>query len=349
MRRLLQSQNQPVTQRELSDAVGMKPDALSRALKNERAFSTIELAEIADYFGADLHYLITGEPDPRQVIVAARHDYAEGTWGNPTRDHDEPVIEGITLAYRQVWDRFSAPSTSSLPTEPSTWRNALGDGFVADFISRLETRLGVDVVRVKELKTSYCLSIGKRRQVIALSATPNWFRENWSLAHELGHLALGHLASEDSAQHLRHEREAMAFAAALLLPEEEVRAEDWQRMTGGRLSDLLWMWGVSTEALKTRLKFLRISPDDSVLDLLEQSTQSVLRRHWHGAGSNSDPITARMEAASARHFPTELCQLHMKAVEDGALSPATLAWMLGVEADSFGPSTIDETLLVPSD
>ena len=70
-------------------------------------------------------------------------------------------------------------------------RAVLGYGFVRPFADRLEKYLGVEVVRVTELSTAYSLTVGGRA-VIAVPATGNWFRENWDIAHELGHLIMGH-------------------------------------------------------------------------------------------------------------------------------------------------------------
>jgi hypothetical protein len=61
------------------------------------------------------------------------------------------------------------------------------------------------------------VAAGRPRAVIAVPATGSWFRENWDIAHELGHLTMGHhddgLNPGDASQ---HEAAANAFAAELL-------------------------------------------------------------------------------------------------------------------------------------
>lgn len=84
------------------------------------------------------------------------------------------------------------------------------------------------MIRLPMLSTDYSLTIGSRA-IIALATTPNWFRSNWSLAHELAHLALGH-HNGDQLPCEAEELPADEFAANPLLPEELVRQHDWQAM-----------------------------------------------------------------------------------------------------------------------
>lgn len=220
-----------------------------------------------------------------------------------------------------------------IPSDVEACRAALGEGFVRHFIERLEA-LGVDVVRIAELSTAYSFHINER-PVIALPASGNWFRENFDLAHEFAHLALGHEgimpgnAAMDAA-----ELAASAFAAELLMPETEIRAIDWQSLQPSGLADLVWELGISTQALGIRLENLRIQTSDSVVGLLALKTQALLRRHW-GGRHNGDPITERMAAASSRHFPEWLRHAHLERIATGAVHKDTLAWMLGIDPEGL--------------
>ncbi|WP_235912124.1 ImmA/IrrE family metallo-endopeptidase [Ruania zhangjianzhongii] len=95
--------------------------------------------------------------------------------------------------------------------------------------------------------TDYSLTVGQRG-IIVLNAIPNWFRSNWSLAHELGHLALGHHVRGDSPT-TAQENAADQFAAGMLLPESVVRAMDWTGADESQLASFLWESGVSTLAI----------------------------------------------------------------------------------------------------
>lgn len=324
--------------REIAAGIGMTPDAFSRALGGKRAFSSIELACLADLLDADIHWLITGEPDPHRVVIAARHDYdhATGRREVPGREADDQTLRDVVLAYRQT-NPVAWPA-DDLPATAGAVRAALGDGFVRPFADRLEGRLRVDVVRVAELSTAYSFTFAGQR-VIAVPATGNWFRENWSLAHELGHLALGHHdgglpAAEDD----QHEAAANAFAAELLLPRGELAAVDWDGVDAPRLAGLIWGWGVSTDALARRLAALELPVAELVHGWAGQPTQRLLRRH-RAADAGLDEITDRMDAAARRRFPRGLQEEHLKRIAGGDLGKETLAWMLGIPPDALDVDT----------
>lgn len=310
----------------------MPPDALSRALNGQRAFSAIELARLADVLDTDIHWLITGTPDPRRLAIAARHDFDfdSGRRQVPGRAGDQSVLDDIGLAYHQAYQGTRPEVVQTFPEGVAKTRAALGDGFVRHFIDRLEDEVRVDVVRVSELSTSYCFTVAGRH-VIVVAATGNWFRENWSLAHELGHLIIGHL---DQAQRRDHEAEANAFAAELLLPSEVMRDLDWSDVSAAVLSQRVWDFGVSTDALARRLGWLGIAVSEDVAGLFTQSTQRLLRHHWAGHLFD-DEITQRMEDAASRRFPVSLQHAHLEKIASGDLGKGTLAWMLGISPDQL--------------
>ena len=331
-RTLLREHEPDVPQYEVASRIGMTPDALSRALSAKRAFSSVELARLADFLKADIHWLITGEADPHRLLFAARHqfDHATGTRGVPGRDGDEFVLSDIELAYRQAGQL--SPSTP-IPSSAQEVRAALGEDFVLPFIDRLEQRLRVDVVRIAGPSTSYCFTIDGRH-VIVVPATGNWFFENWCMAHELGHLGGKHL-DEVSAQ-LDPEAAANAFAADLLLPADEIRAMDFEHIDATDLAEFVWRKGVSTDALARRLAGLRMPSGEVVTEWASQPTQRLLRRHWREPDPGLDVITDRMNRAALRHFPLELQEAHVKRIAAGELGKETLAWMLAIRADDLG-------------
>ncbi|WP_322754046.1 XRE family transcriptional regulator [Frankia sp. Cas3] len=320
--------------RDIAENIGMTPDAFSRALNSKRAFSSIELARLADLLNADIHWLITGKSDPHRLVVAARHrfDHATGHRDIPGRDADEQVLRDIALAYRQTYpEPQQAPA---LPESPDDVRSALGENFVRPFAEQLENRLRVDVVRVADLSTAYSFTAGGHR-VIALPATGNWFRENWSMAHELGHLVGGHHDQGLSdAERDRHEAAANAFAADLLLPRESLAAIDWEHLDAVGLASLVWRWGVSTDALARRLNALNGHLPTVVRTWAGQTTQRLLRHYW-ASDSSEDEITLRMDAAAQRRFPLSLQEAHLTGISSGVLGKGTLAWMLGIDPDAL--------------
>lgn len=334
LQRLEQLDPRPM-HREVASRIGMTPDAFSRALNGKRQFSSIELARLAEHLDADLHWLITGEPDPNRLTIAARHhfNHANGKRSVPGRDGDKPVLEDIALAYRQAYpEPGKAPA---LPGSAEEVRAALGADFVRPFADRLESQLGVAVVRVPELSTAYCLTIGGRH-VIAVPATGNWFRENWDIAHELGHLVKGHRDSDVASVNAdQREAAANAFAADLLLPVSLLKDIDWDSVSDDELASLVWSWGVSTDALFRRLSAVLGYAPKAVARWAPHPTQRLLRRHLRIA-SELDEITGRMDAASQRRFPLALQEAHLNLIASGVISTDTLAWMLGID-----PATLE--------
>jgi Zn-dependent peptidase ImmA (M78 family) len=327
-------------QRDVAERIGMTPDAFSRALNGKRQFASIELARLADLTGADLHWLIAGQPDPNRLSVAARHnfDHATGLRTIPGRADDEQVLADIALAYRQAYPHPDKDPERGMPAgstdSAALVRKALGQDFVRHFADRLEQHIGVEVVRVAELSTAYSFTVGSH-PVIALPATGNWFRENWDLAHELGHLVKSHHddgINEREAD--RHEAAANTFAAELLLPAESLKNIDWESAGDEELAGYVWAWGISTDALCRRLCTLCGHSPARVAQWAAGPTQRLLRHHLP-VESELDEITARMDAAAQRRFPLSLQEAHLKRVESGEIGRATLAWMLGIDATAL--------------
>ncbi|WP_164860170.1 ImmA/IrrE family metallo-endopeptidase [Rathayibacter iranicus] len=317
------------TQRSIAADVGMTPDAFSRALRGERGFAAIELAKIADLLDADLHFIITGSPDPNRVVAAARHSFDQETRRHhvPGKDIDLPHLDAVLLAYEQVQGGLAA---SDVPETLESARVALGDDFIRPFADRLDS-LGIDVVRLSEITSAYSFRFGDRA-IIALEATGNWFRENWSLAHELGHLVHQEESFRQgrSAEVVSSEPEANAFAAEILLPATWIQNIDWTVVTEADIAEHVWNRGVSVEALKNRIVALRLPMNDYLETWSTQPTQRLLRRHWK-TSEPGDPITVRMDAASTRRFPLALQHAHIAQIAQGTVRKDTLAWMLGVD------------------
>lgn len=318
----------PITRRAFADLVGMTPDGLSRALSGQRGISSLELLHISEALDADMHELVTGESNPRQMTLAARHDYDRATSQRsvPSFAEDKVVLEDIRTAYAQ--SGLPSGTAGSTPTDPHEMRELLGECFPRNFIDRIESNLSADVVRVAELGTAYTATIADRA-VIIIPAKGNWFRENWDLAHEIAHLV--GLSSEDKAN---------AYAAELLLPVPLLQKVDWENSSQQTIADFLWETGVSTEALRNRLASLRLG-NGTVQTILECPTQAFLRRARSWSDEFGDHITKRMGAASTRRFPLALLEAHERKVAAGEISPLYLAWMRGVSeawiADEVAP------------
>jgi len=331
--RIRDSMSPGMSQRELAESVGMTPDALSRALNGQRGFSSRELTKIAENLRTDLTWLITGQPNPHGMRLAARHlwDVQRRQHTNPGQDDDENALQKVRALYQDAYPD-SPPASAALPKDPAEIRSRLGADFILTFAERVELELGIDVMRIPEIKTAYSLTIGER-SVIVLPVTPNWFYNNWSLAHELGHLALGHQSDSDSPVANPAESEANGFAADILLPIELLNAQDWTEMTKQQLAAFVWRTGVSTPALRIRLEAQQLQPSSVILLALDHTTPSLLS----GFGQNISGVMLadRRQKAATRRFPPSLLSSLTAGVESGRVSPDALAWALGVLVDEI--------------
>lgn len=333
-----------LSQRRLAGLVEMTPDALSRALNGQRGFSSIELAKLADSLGVDIYWLITGQQNPKRVDIAARHvwDPVQAQRVNPGREADDAILDRVVAIYRDTYPEGS-PDSPDLPAGPDTVRDRLGPDFVRRLAERIEAQFAIDVIRIPELSTDYSLRIDGH-SVILLVSTPNWFRNNWSAAHELGHLVLGHHAGD--AVEKVNEQPADDFAAALLLPEDRIREIDWPRVTEAEVAAFVWQTGVSTEALRTRLRKLRLKPGAGLTNSLEQPTQHLLRRHLSslaGSSAGVDAVVEREAESTGRRFPIRLISDLSQRVRTGQADPGALAWVLNVPIDEIDfPEPDDE-------
>lgn len=130
----------------------------------------------------------------------------------------------------------------------------------------LARAMGARVVGVSGLDVSGMIELDGKSPVIYYNADEAPVRQRFTIAHEIGHYALGHLGSgvtkfRDPASHFSsgavkiEEREANRFAANLLMPAGPLK---FAIEHGGLLSisSLAETFGVSQVAMKYRLENL---------------------------------------------------------------------------------------------
>ncbi len=140
-------------------------------------------------------------------------------------------------------------------------------------------------------------------------------RQRFTLAHELGHMAL------DPAAKVDEEKAAHRFAGAFLMPAETLRAEIGKHRKSigwGELFELKRIFGVSVQAITYRCKDLGILGASAFRTLFNEFT----RRGWR-----SPPY--REPGAMPGERPLRFERLCFRALSEGAISEAKAAELLG--------------------
>lgn len=126
--------------------------------------------------------------------------------------------------------------------------------------------MGVRVVGAADLDISGMVEICDGKPLITYNTSEPPMRQRFTVAHELGHVVLGHLtaahpkfrdsaANFSSSAHQREERDANRFAAQLLIPADTVEYAVVQKKIFG-IAQLAKIFGVSPIAMEYRLKNL---------------------------------------------------------------------------------------------
>ena len=207
-------------------------------------------------------------------------------------------------------------------------RYALGEDFVSCFYDRVESALGVEVIVVPLSKDGYSLTLGGHK-IIVLAATGRWFRSNFTLAHELGHLLVEGIPPQDGKA---AENMANAFAADLLMPVEIIRTVDWAQAKAATVARVSWELGVSARALEVRLRHLGVTPSEEACSALAGPTDALMRTSLASSVAAPADVSARVQYSARRRFPERVVTGLRRAVADGDAPRASLSWVLGLPA-----------------
>lgn len=142
------------------------------------------------------------------------------------------------------------------------------DGTLPINVKGIARRMGIDVVENAQMEESGMIEIDSvGAATITVKSTEFGPRQNFTIAHEIGHYALGHvsinnrLLRDDASNFMTGtfkpvEREANQFAAALLMPEQLIQVAIKQGHAS--IGALARLFGVSEVAMKWRLVNLKI-------------------------------------------------------------------------------------------
>lgn len=333
---------------DVATAVGMTPDALSRSLRGQRNFKLVEMAALADHLNTSIHWLVTGERDPYEVKLSARHEWDAHSRSDQTHDWRIAKRVGNDLAaiYHQA-QLGPAGSPSSVPTgwtplQGAQWARqhleaALTPGeILADHLPDLIERVFAIDVFVIDYDTTFDAYSAEANgaKFVVQKTTGAWWRAVFNIAHELGHILHNDLAYSDEERAVRaDEWWANNFAAELLLPQADVRAFDWEGGSVKDLAEFVESHRVSTLATANRVNSLGISPNGRLAAALAWKTPKLMQAlHSPFWVSPLDGVYRRPR------FPSRVVEAHQAAVAEGRANGQTLAWMLGVPVEDVDPT-----------
>jgi Zn-dependent peptidase ImmA (M78 family)/transcriptional regulator with XRE-family HTH domain len=317
-----------LSQRQLSDAVGVTSAAMSQFEKADAKPSVATLQQIAAQLRMPLPFFATGSaPSSRD-----RHDAGtfDGTGHfRSLRSVTAPQRRSaLSVAYlvRDVADVLSHEvrlPARNLPRMPLTAGDPpeAAERIAAQIRAAWEVPPGPipDVVRLLERNGVVCarfrtdsaavdaFSVPFRECVVVVldSDKSKRDRERFSAAHELAHLIMH---DPDNEPNKAIENQAHRFAAALLMPAEEIRPYLTPRVNWASLLSVKLQWGVSLAALLMRGKTLGVLSDTAYAQAMKVMGMRGWRRTEPGdLGPAESPtlLSAALQVAAGRGLTVE--------------------------------------------
>jgi Zn-dependent peptidase ImmA (M78 family)/transcriptional regulator with XRE-family HTH domain len=306
------------TKSDLARDLGLSPASISQYEAGNTAPRTAIVAQMALVLGVHPGYF-ERTPSRRQVSPASgsffRSLRATRQWERDEADAlSEHVYDVVYFVDSHV--TLPSPDVPSLPVGPQAsrgdveqvaatlrehWDVAPGRP-IANVVRLMESR-GVFVCRppgISDRVDAFSRWFDTRPLVVLSDAKRDKARSRFDAAHELGHLVMHH---EPEFSDRVQERQAHAFAAAILMPAAEVledlprlppRGDEWEQ-----LKEAQRRWGVSIAALLYRAKELGSLSDAAFRRAMTRYNE--LRLGTHDGTALGAPETPRLlpEAVTA--------------------------------------------------
>ena len=212
---------------------------------------------------------------------------------DPFLEEDDRRSEAETAAaaVRRAWG-----------IEPGPLRNVVD---IVEAHGVVCTRIHMDESRVDAFSVNFA-----RHPVAVLAADKNkWDRSRFDAAHEVGHLVM----HDEAAGIPEAERQANEFAAALLMPEPDIRESLPSRPDWARLMELKAEWGVSIAALLMRSRTLGVMTETSYVSAMKAMSARGWRRHEPVRGDPELPSLLKVGMRRAREAGLDAEDLRVEA------------------------------------
>ncbi|MFJ1757707.1 helix-turn-helix domain-containing protein [Kitasatospora sp. NPDC088134] len=342
-----------MTKKDVSAYLGVTPAAVGQYETGVSKPRPELIPRLAEFLDVPMQFFLVGRPSNRLDSSMAHFRSLRST-PKAQRERSLAFAEQIWELTFALEKRIQMPFVDlpgfaggevhpgeDLPAEPASAarelrrRWGLGTGPVTHLVRRMESH-GIVVVLPPSADASaatvdaFSTRAPRPLVVLTYNRTDDVYRHRFSAAHELGHLVLHGDATGDS----RQEREADAFAAEFLTPQESILPLLPRRMDLAQLADLRRTWGVSIHSLIYRCRELGL-----ISDATTSRTYQRLRALDGQPGFTPEPVSS-----FAGEQPVLLRQAFQLAVEDSGLTIEKLARELG-----WKPARVRELLDVPED
>jgi Zn-dependent peptidase ImmA (M78 family) len=338
--------------------IGLATDKLSKSLSGKRRFTSLELALIAEAGGVTVDWLLHGRV-PTRPLVAARRTAEAG----PTEVPE--LVDRCATAYETV-DLLDGAADRPAPAEPAhdprdevdrldgealaalaigaltaAGHPSIADLGIAELIEAAERVFTIDVTvdRLPPGLDGLAWQTDRHRLCV-LGATRQWTRQRFTFAHELGHLLAGHARSIRLDQHLAPGREgdpdealANRFAAALLMPVDELSRALPRTLDGTAFAQLVVRFRVSPSAMAVRLRALHY-----IDDVQYRTYRAFTSLECHETAGSVTEYVSHVNAAAAVRLPNRLVGTLFEAYRRGETTLRPLAHLLGIDVDDLRTS-----------
>jgi len=272
--------------------------------------------------------MLKGEVLERLTGIAELHEIL-AEWESERTNYSFPAVD------TDQW-LDQASSLASWARENLGYVAAESNHFI-DLVQAIEENLNIDVLVEARADEDFAGAsvTDSEYSLIYVNAEQPITRALFTLAHELGHVLVqdgSFVVDEDLVANSDRERFANAFAAELLLPEEEIRALIGDSSPDAlTLCTLLARYGSSYETLIYRLHNLRII-DAMGRDKLKKIGLRGLMSQIEDVDLEAR-LFARIRKFPARHAPVPMTKRAFSGYKRGIISSRPLASLLGVSPE----------------
>ena len=308
------------TQAAVAAATGITASALSQAERGETALSTANITKVARIFEVT-PYAFAEAIEP-VLIMKPQFRHLRRTSVRERRKAERFVLATAQVASAlRDWVKFPEAFYFTFPVDPAMHingvevevehaaeltRSALGlprnEAIGSKLIGRLEAG-GITVVRDPQTNRDIDAysAVVDHLPVIVLDGGEQsvWDRDNFNLAHELGHLVM-HRGIPHTPGTRTVEAQAHRFAGAFLGPAEALRKALPRDLNWSRYLELKREWGMSMAALIRRAKDLGVIDNTIYTRAMKYQSARGWRKVEPGSTDRSPPAPRLLRHAVAK-------------------------------------------------